>query len=705
MMFVSAYLFYTLGGNKMLGKEYRSKFNDKAKELVGQMSLEEKVHLMSGRDDTLLSGTERYNKNPYQAAGNERLNIPNVKFVDGPRGVVSGNATAFPVTMARGATFDNKLEEKVGEAIGAEVRASGGNLFAGVCMNMPYNPGWGRSQEVYGEDTFALGSMAKSLITGVQKQHVMACVKHFAFNSMENARFKINVTASMRTEREQYLSHFKDAVDAGAASIMSSYNHYKGSYAGHSDYLLNKVLKEEWGFDGFVMSDFIWGVNATAEAANGGQDMEMMRTKYFGSKLVEAVKNGEVKEEVIDNAAVRIVRTVLAFEDGAPTFDKSVIAGKEHVDLARKVAQEAITLMKNKNNVLPIANSAKTILVIGKLAESDNIGDHGSSRVYPSTTVSPLEGIKEQFSGAKVIFDEGTDPESTKKQAQNADAVVFVVGYNFDDEGEYTSNDQSDEALFDDNGDDAESSTGFAKGGDRRTLNLHQIDIDLINEVGPVNDNSTVILIGGNTILTHAWQDSVSAILNAYYPGMEGGHAIADILSGQVNPSGKLPFAVPADEKYLPSIDWEATEIEYGYLNGYEKLETEKNEIDFAYGSGLSYSTFDISKVEFNRDGDTLIATANVKNTGSKDGAEVIQLYIGYDESTLEHAHKALKGFERVELNAGEEKKVTVTVPLEKLAYFDESKNAFLIEKINYDCYLGNSSLNAESNHAKLAIR
>jgi beta-glucosidase len=431
----------------------------------------------------------------------------------------------------------------------------------------------------------------------------------------------------------------------------------------------------------------------------------MMRTKYFGPKLVEAVKNGEVKEEVIDNAAVRIVRTVLAFEDGAPTFDKSVIAGKEHVDLARKVAQEAITLMKNKNNVLPIANSAKTILVIGKLAESDNIGDHGSSRVYPSTTVSPLEGIKEQFSGAKVIFDEGTDPESTKKQAQNADAVVFVVGYNFDDEGEYTSNDQSDEALFDDNGDDAESSTGFAKGGDRRTLNLHQIDIDLINEVGPVNDNSTVILIGGNTILTHAWQDSVSAILNAYYPGMEGGHAIADILSGQVNPSGKLPFAVPADEKYLPSIDWEATEIEYGYLNGYEKLETEKNEIDFAYGSGLSYSTFDISKVEFNRDGDTLIATANVKNTGSKDGAEVIQLYIGYDESTLEHAHKALKGFERVELNAGEEKKVTVTVPLEKLAYFDESKNAFVIEKINYDCYLGNSSLNAESNHAKLAIR
>ena len=358
----------------MLGKEYRSQYTKQAQEMVSQMTLEEKVHLMSGRDDTLLSGKERYNQKPYQSAGNERLGLPNVKFIDGPRGVVAGNATAFPVSMARGATFDPDLEEQVGEAIGAEVRASGGNLFAGVCMNMPYNPGWGRSQEVYGEDNFALGKMASSLITGVQKQHVMACVKHFAFNSMENARFKVNVTASKRTEREQYLSHFKDAVDAGAASIMSSYNHYNGKYAGHSDYLLNKVLKEEWGFDGFVMSDFIWGVNDTVEAANGGQDMEMMRTKYFGPALVAAVKRGDVAEGTIDKAALRIVRTVLAFEDGAPAFSKEVIAGPEHVKLARRVAQEAITLMKNKNSVLPlVAKKAQKILVVGKLAQSDNI--------------------------------------------------------------------------------------------------------------------------------------------------------------------------------------------------------------------------------------------------------------------------------------------------------------------------------------------
>lgn len=690
----------------MLGKAYRNKYNDQAQKLVDQMSLEEKVHLMSGRDDTLESGKERYNEHPYQAAGNERLNIPNVKFVDGPRGVVSGNATAFPVSMARGATFDSDLEKEVGEAIGAEVRASGGNLFAGVCMNMPYNPGWGRSQEVYGEDNFALGKMASSLIKGVQKQHVMACVKHFAFNSMEDARFKVNVTASKRTEREQYLSHFKDAVDAGAASIMSSYNYYKGTYCGHNDYLLNKVLKEEWGFDGFVMSDFIWGVNDTVEAANGGQDMEMMRTKYFGPALVKAVKRGDVKESVIDQAALRIVRTVLAFEDGAPTFGKEIIAGPKHVKLARKVAQEAITLMKNDNHVLPLETKKMTkILVVGELAKSDNIGDHGSSRVYPSTTVSPLQGLKEEFPDAVITYNDGLDVASAKQDARSADVVIFVVGYNFDDEGEYVSNDQSDEALLDGNEGAEGSSTGFAKGGDRRTLNLHQEDIDLINAVGPENTNAVVVLIGGNTILTHAWQNNVSAIIDAYYPGMEGGHALADVLSGRVNPSGKLPFAVPADEKYLPSVDWEGTEVEYGYLHGYNKLETEHRPIDFSFGSGLSYTTFEISNVSFNRDGDQLVASADIENTGDRDGAEVVQLYVGYDESTLSHPHKELKGFKRVELAAKETKSINITVPLAKIAYFDESQNTFVVEKMNYDCYLGNSSQDAENQHAKLAIR
>ena len=197
----------------------------------------------------------------------------------------------------------------------------------------------------------------------------------------------------------------------------------------------------------------------------------------------------------------------------------------------------------------------------------------------------------------------------------------------------------------------------------------------------------------------------MSAILDAYYPGMEGGHALADVLSGDVNPSGKLPFAIPVDEKYLPTIDWESTEIEYGYLHGYNKLETEGHETDFAFGSGLSYTTFEIKNVKFKRDGDQLIATASVKNTGHCDGAEVVQLYVGYDQSTLDHPHKELKGFQRIELKAGEMKTVEITVPLEKLAYFDESQNTFVVEKMDYDCYLGNSSADAESNHETVTIR
>ena len=213
-----------------------------------------------------------YNFHPYGAGGCERLDLEPMLFCDGPRGVVSGTGrtTCFPVSMCRGAAFDPELEEAIGHAIGKEVLASGGNLFAGVCINLPYHPGWGRSQETYGEDSFAIGQLGSALVRGVQAENVMACVKHFAFNSMEFSRFKVSMDCDRRTEREVFLPHFRDCVEAGAASIMSAYNKYQGVHCGHSAYLLRKVLKEEWDFDGFVMSDFIHGVRATAEAANGG---------------------------------------------------------------------------------------------------------------------------------------------------------------------------------------------------------------------------------------------------------------------------------------------------------------------------------------------------------------------------------------------------------------------------------------------------
>lgn len=329
------------------------------------MTLEEKVYLMSGRikHEEAFSGEVHYNITPYLAGGNERLGLPPVKFCDGPRGVVcgTGKSTCFPVSMLRGAAFDTKLEEDIGHAIGREVRAHGGNLFAGVCINLPYNPGWGRSQETYGEDSFAISQMGSALVRGVLEENVIPCVKHFAFNSMELSRFKCSVDCQRRTEREVYLPHFKDCIDAGAACVMSAYNLYKGVHCGHSDYLLSKILKEEWDFDGFVMSDFNFGIRDTVQAANAGLDMEMCWTYLYGENLVRAVRDGLVHESRIDEAAVRIAKTVLAFEDAyaksGKVYGEEVLGCKEHKALALTAAREGITLIKNRS-VLPLDRAA-----------------------------------------------------------------------------------------------------------------------------------------------------------------------------------------------------------------------------------------------------------------------------------------------------------------------------------------------------------
>jgi beta-glucosidase len=441
--------------------------------------------------------------------------------------------------MLRGAAFDPALEEEIGR----EVRAYGGNL-AGVCINLPQNSGWGRSQESYGEESFAIGQMGAALVRGVREENVMACVKHYAFNSMEISRFKVSV-------------------DAGAASIMSAYNLYKGVHCGHHDYLFRKVLKEEWDFDGFVMSDFIWGVKDTVSGANNGEDMEMCSTIVYGDKLILAVKDGLVPEARTDDAALRIVRTVLAFDDAYTAnygeAEAEIIGCDQHIALALRTAQEGITLLKN-DQVLPFNREAiKTIAIIGKLAEKPNIGDYGSSRVYPKYVVAPVEGITKAAPGAKVLFDDGSDLERAKKTAASADAVVFVVGFDHSDEGEYVAGEGSDNYTK-------------AVGGDRKTLNLHANEIALIKAAGPQNKNSVAVIIGGNTTMITEWMDRVSGIVMAYYPGQEGGTALAQILFGDVNPSGKLPFVQPLSEADLPQLNWDTTNQWYDYYHGYAKF-------------------------------------------------------------------------------------------------------------------------------------
>lgn len=681
-------------------KAYRLAMTEKAKELVSKMTLEQKVSLMSGNIDITKMTREQlggmmeamtdpknhYNVTPYEAGGIEDIGLPPMKFVDGPRGVVCGNdqTTCFPVSMARGATFDPELEEKVGHCIGRETRAFGGNLFAGVCINMPYNPGWGRSQETYGEETYQIGQMGAALVRGVQDEDVMACVKHYAFNDMENARFKCSVTCDQRTEKEVFLPHFKDCVDAGAASIMSSYNRYNGVQCGHHNYLLNQVLKKEWDFDGFVMSDFCWGVLDTVEAANGGQDMEMLWTQYFGDRLVKAVQDGFVPEEKIDEAALRIVRTILAFDKDHKEYDMSVVGCKEHIAVAKEAAEKGITLVKN-NGVLPLDKAAtKKIALIGKLGDTANIGDHGSSWVRPPYVVTPKQGLEAANPDSEVIYCDGSDVEAAKEAAKAADAVIFVVGFNHDDEGEFVSADQ------------AENYTG-AMGGDRKeTLGLHADDIALIQAVAPENEKNCVVLIGGNMIMMTEWYDAVSSVIMAYYPGMEGGTALAEILYGDVNPSGKLPFVVPVKESDLPYVDWEATDQYYEYYHGYTRLEKNGVKPLVPYGFGLSYTTFAVSDVTAAVNGDTLEVTAKVKNTGARAGDEVLQMYVGFEHSAVDRPVKQLRGFKRVHLEAGEEKTVAITTPLEKLKWYDPSHREWKLEHMDYTIYAGTSADNSD---------
>lgn len=369
-------------------------------EVIPQLTLQEKIGIMSGQvtekkllDDLFL--IEHYNVKPYPTLAVDRLGMPNVRFVDGPRGVVAGSATCFPVSMARGATFDRELEEEIGKAIGAEVRAQGGNYFGGVCINLPRNPRWGRAQECYGEDQYHLGEMGAALTRGVQSQNVMACIKHFALNSIENARFKADVDIDKRTLHEVYLPHFKKCIEAGAASVMGAYNKVLGEQASESAYLLRDILRDKWNFEGFTLSDFLWAVKDAVKAVKSGMNIEMPCFCHYDSELPEAVENGKIEMSDLDEAVGYILRTVLYYETRKDpcAYTPDVLACPEHIAVARRAAEESMVLLKNEGNILPLSKKIEKIVVLGVLGDTENIGDHGSSKVHPYYTITPLRGI------------------------------------------------------------------------------------------------------------------------------------------------------------------------------------------------------------------------------------------------------------------------------------------------------------------------
>ena len=411
--------------------------------ILAEATLEEKVAMMSGQGFlAAMKEDKRFGGRPYKAgAGCERLGVPTLWFTDGPRGVARGHSTCFPVTMARGASWDRDLEYRIGEAMGIEVRAQGCNLSGAVCVNLLRHPGWGRAQETYGEDPYHVGELGAALSQGIQTQNVIATVKHFALNSIENARFKVDVQIDARTLREIYLPHFKRILDAGCASVMSAYNKMNGEYCGQHRELLTDILRGEWGFDGFVHSDWILGVYHPYGAA-AGLDIENPEPIHFGAKLVDAVRKGQIEPSVVDTACRRILTTLYRFasaEDPYPDYTPALIARSEHVALALEAAEKSAVLLKN-SGLLPL-NKAARIGVFGRLAGTENSGDNGSSRVRPPSYVTALAGLSAFLGTPLSLAGDESDPAAAAKAAKGLDAAILVLGTTAKDEGEYIPGD------------------------------------------------------------------------------------------------------------------------------------------------------------------------------------------------------------------------------------------------------------------------
>ena len=650
-------------------------------ELVGRMTLKEKVRQMAGDSGPLklLISLIRYNLLTSNSGRDRRLGIPEIRFTDGPRGVALDHSTCFPVAMARGATWDTALEERVGSVMGTEARAQGANFFGGVCINLLRHPGWGRSQETYGEDPRLLGEMGAAAVRGLQR-HLMACAKHYASNSIEESRFYVDVRVAERTLREVYLPHFKRCVDEGVAAVMSAYNRVNGSYCAHNAHLLRDILKGDWGFRGLVMSDFFLGTRDTVKAARGGLDIEMPNRWHFGRKLQRAVRKGKVPEAVIDEAVTRILRQKARFakvgDPGGYAADE--VASNEHTALALEAASRSIVLLKNEGGVLPLdRGETGSIAVIGRLADRVNLGDHGSSEIRPPYAVTPLEGIRNLAgAGTEVVYAGGEDAAEAARAAREADAAVIVAGFTARQEGE---------AL------------PYVKiGGDREDLSLLPADVELIETVAREARKCVVVLVGGSAILTSGWREGVQAILMAWYPGMEGGNALGAILFGDENPSGKLPVTFPEGNDQLPYFDKKAKSIGYDYYHGYRLFDKEGMEPAFPFGYGLHYTTYDyaglrLSATEIGGSG-ALRVEVDVSNQGRMAGYEIVQAYVACNGSAVDRPVKELKDFAAVYVEPGETGTVSLEIKAEDLAYYDADAGSWVVEEAEYTLYVGSSS-------------
>jgi len=659
---------------------------ERVNDLLSRMTLQEKIDQLSG-DPKLDGFTTKYNDN---------LEIPQIKCVDCPHGVRWGNATFFPVPIAFGSTWDVDLVEEAAGVIGRECRAKGRNMGLAPCINLIRDPRGGRVFETYSEDSYMLSQMALAYVNGLQSQKVIATPKHYICNNSEDVRWnEAAVQIDERTLREVYLPIFRRPIVTGQAwSIMGAYNGVNGEYCCYNEWILREILKEELGFEGFVVSD--WGAcHSTISSIKAGLDLEMPRTNYYGEALLQAVEDGDVAVVYIDEAVRRILRAKFwaGLFDGIEPVDESVVESPEHISVALELAKKSIVLLKNEGSVLPLdEHSIDSIGVIGPNANTDFRGQGGSSAVTSSYAVNVLDGIINKVGDSiEVMYAEGCEigtehapsyiPEitdSVKFQqaldvAEKSDVVILVVGL---------------------------SGAIESEGNDRAYLIFPGVQEQLIKEVISRNSNAILVLKNGSPLTTVLEIDTMSlfeacpAILEAWYPGQEGGTAVADVIFGDYNPGGKLPLTFPKSASDLPTWDFDYTN-DYTEGRGYRYFDKQGIEPLFPFGHGLSYTEFEYSNlqiipmVSLNRQ---ITVRVDVTNVGDMEGDEVVQLYI-YDveRSTDDQPIKELKGFSRITLAPAERQTVEFKLTPEHLAFHDEQIN-FLVEPGRFDVMVGSSS-------------
>ena len=695
-------------------KALSSKYDAEINKLISQMTLEEKIGMLHGNS-------------MFANGGVKRLGIPELKMADGPLGVreeisrdnwsaagwTNDFATYYPASGALAATWNAKMAYTFGNSVGQELRARDKDMLLSPAINIVRTPLGGRTYEYMSEDPFLNKKIAVPLIVGLQDNDVMACVKHFAANNQETNRDIYDVQMDERTLREIYLPAFKAAVtEANAYSIMGAYNKFRGDYLCENDYMLNSILRNEWGFKGVVVSDWA-AVHSTVKTLKNGLDIEMgtPTTKFneffLADKLIAAVKAGEISETEIDKHVKRILGVLFQVKAmGGKDRVKGSIATEAHYQDAYKIASEAIVLLKNDKNVLPLKlEGIKSIAVIGNNATKKNaLGGFGAG-VKTKREITPLEGLKNRLPASiKINYAEGylerydeknkgklgditlngpvtidqLDPAKLQEAieaAKNSDMAIVFAGSNRDYETEAS---------------------------DRRNLKLPFAQEELIDKVRAVNPNTIVVIIAGAPFDLVDLSQKSPTLVWSWFNGSEGGNALADVLVGKINPSGKLPWTMPKKIEDSPAHatnsfpgDKTVTYAE-GILVGYRWFDTKKIEPLYPFGYGLSYTTFAFDNAKTDKklyaSNETIAVSVTVKNTGKVDGKEVVQLYSSKSDSKITRAAQELKGFQKVLVAAGKSQTVTIQVPVKELAYYNIDAKKWTVEPGTYTLKLGSSS-------------